>query len=162
MSSTEPNRHILAWVRPAIGQRYEIFAPDWGIPQGVLTVNGPVTATLETPFGTYTFQRQALSTGLQVADADGAPVAAITTNWRGLRQLRFYDGRELRFGSSSFSGRRWLWSNAEGEARAVVRDNQIFFAPDWPVREGLSALLAGITIYLLISQPSFFSILPNI
>lgn len=158
-----PQRNVLEWVRPSPATRYEIFrlfGPEsaWALPQAVLTINGPISATLETRVGTYTFRRQSLFANLFVTDADGSLIATVQTGWWGQRNLRFTDGREFRFVSSNLIRTRWIWNDGEGEARALVRRNQIFFAPGWPAREGLIALLAGLTIYFMAHKPFIFTL----
>ncbi|GAA4466628.1 hypothetical protein GCM10023189_49040 [Nibrella saemangeumensis] len=161
MLPTVPQRNILEWFRPSVAERYEIFqnfGPELGpFPRGVLTINGPLSATLETRYGTYTIQRQSLFTNLFVMDTAGALVAEVRTGWWGKRRMVFSDGREFHFSASNVVRSRWLWSNAEGEPRAMVKQNQIFFSPDWPVKEGMSSLMAGMTIYFMLTRPSFFS-----
>lgn len=87
-----------------------------------------------------------------MSDADGSLIATIQTGWWGRRELTFEDGRTLRFRSSGFFRSRWIWRSADGEPRAVVQRSQIFFSPDRPIRAGLSALLAGLSIYFLATQ----------
>ena len=139
-----------------MAERYEIYS-ELGLPQAVLTIGGRDHALLESRFGTYRIQRQTQLTTIAVTDATGSPIATIRTGWWGRRYLRFDDGREFRFNASSMFRSRWIWSNTDGEPRAIVQRSRIFFAPDWPIRQGLSALLAGLTIYFIINKPSFFA-----
>ncbi|WP_128545767.1 hypothetical protein [Larkinella soli] len=156
MHPAPQQRTILNWIQPSTAERYEIYS-ELGMPRAVLTINGQVSATLETQYGTYTIQRQSLFTTLHIKDTDGELIADVRSGWWGRRYLRFHDGREMRFNASNVFRSRWLWSSADGEPRAIVKQNQIFFSPDWPVREGLSSLLAGLTIYLMVTKPSMFT-----
>ena len=143
------HRTILNWIQPSEAERYEIYS-ELGIPQAVLTIGGREQATLDSRFGSYRFQRQ--TQFMTVTDMAGSSIATIRTGWWGRFYLVFDDGRELRFNSSSVFRSRWIWSSSEGEPRAVVQRSRIFFAPEWPIREGLSALLAGLTIYFIVTK----------
>ncbi len=147
---------MLEWVRPTPAVRYEIFSPDLGLPWAVLTLDEPMRATLQTRHGTYLFRQQSRLSTVFITDADGSDIARVNTGWWGHRRLSFHDGRILRFRPSNLVRSRWLWSSGEGVPRAIVRQNRIFFSPDWPVREGFSALLAGLSIYFLLTKPSLF------
>lgn len=152
MHPTPQHRTILNWIQPSDAERYEIYS-ELGIPQAVLTFEAPHYATLDSRFGSYRIQRQIPSTIIAVTDAGGSSIVTIRTGWWGRLSLTFDDGRELRFHSSSVFRSRWLWSNSDGEPRAVVQRSRIFFAPEWPIREGLSALLAGLSIYFIVTRP---------
>jgi len=149
-------RQVLQWVRPTWADRYEIFAPDLGVPRAVLTLDAPGRATLQTRQATYLIGQPSRLAPVWVADADGAPIAQAQTSWWGHRHLQFQDGRVLRFRPSSLLQNRWLWSSDTGIPRAIVRQNQIFFSPDRPVREGFGTLLAGLSIYFLRTRPTLF------
>jgi hypothetical protein len=152
MHPAPQHRTILNWIQPSDAERYEIYS-ELGLPQAVLTIEGRNFATLDSRFGSYRIQRQIPSTIMSVTDAAGSSIATIRSGWWGRLSLIFDDGRELRFNSSGVFRSRWLWSSADGEPRAVVQRSRIFFAPEWPIREGLSALLAGLTIYFIVTRP---------
>ncbi|MGA0559103.1 hypothetical protein ACO2Q8_20770 [Larkinella sp. VNQ87] len=155
MHPASQHRTVLSWIQPTLAERYEIYS-ELGLPQAVLTISDRVQATLESRFGTYLIDRSTQFANITVNDADGSSIATIRTGWWGRLYLTFHDGRELRFNASSVFRSRWIWSNAEGDPRAVAQRGQIFFSPDWPIREGLSALLAGLTIYFIVTKPSVF------
>ncbi|MGM9507559.1 hypothetical protein ACS5NO_07525 [Larkinella sp. GY13] len=154
MHPTPQHRTILNWIQPSDAERYEIYS-ELGLPQAVLTIEAPHYATLDSRFGSYRIQRQIPSTIIAVTDAGGSSIVTIRPGWWGRLSLTFDDGRELRFNSSSVFRSRWLWSSADGEPQAVVQRSRIFFAPEWPIREGLSALLAGLSIYFIVTRPKF-------
>jgi len=155
MQLTPQHRQVLHWVRPTVAQRYEIYS-ELELPRAVLTINSPDQALLETRFGTYTIQRPASSASVLITEMDGSLIADIQMGWWRRRRLRFNDGREFQFNSLNLLRSRWLWSTESGEPRAVVQNDRIFFSPDWPIREGLSSLLAGLTVYLIVNRPSAF------
>ncbi|WP_421829884.1 hypothetical protein [Larkinella sp.] len=158
MHPAPQHRTILNWIQPSDAERYEIYS-ELGLPQAVLTIETHQYATLDSRFGSYCIRRQTPATTIAVTDAGGSSIATVRTGWWGRLSLTFDDGRELRFNSSSVFRSRWLWSSSDGDPRAVVQRNQIFFAPEWPIREGLSALLAGLSIYFIVTRPkSIFGI----
>ncbi|GAB3907269.1 hypothetical protein GCM10028803_40710 [Larkinella knui] len=141
------------WIQPSPAERYEIYS-ELGIPQAVLTIARPEQAMIESRFGSYRIQRQTKFTNIAVTDLTGSPIATIRTSWWGHLYLTFDDGRQLRFHSSGLFRSRWLWSSPDGEPRAVVQRSRIFFSPEWPIREGLSALLTGLTIFFIVTKPT--------
>jgi hypothetical protein len=151
MHPAPQHRTILNWIQPSAAERYEIYS-ELGLPQAVLTIDGTVHAVIESRFDTYLINRQSHFSKIAVTNAAGSSIATIRTGWWGRFYLTFDDGRELRFNASNLFRSRWLWSSPDGEPRAVVQRNRIFFSPDWPIREGLSALLAGLTIYFIVTR----------
>ncbi|RAJ94089.1 hypothetical protein LX87_03973 [Larkinella arboricola] len=155
MHPASQHRTVLTWVQPTRAERYEIYS-ELGIPQAVLTINTPFRATIESRFGVYWLERKTQFAALTVSEADGSLIATVRTGWWGRREVTFEDGRKLRFNASGLFRSRWIWRNADGEPRAVVQRSQIFFSPDRPMREGLSALLTGLSIYFIANRSSIF------
>ncbi|GAB3260822.1 hypothetical protein GCM10027347_25440 [Larkinella harenae] len=157
MPPASQRRTVLNWIRPTTAERYEIYS-ELGLPRAVLTIHSPVLAVLESRLGMYLIERKSgLSGAITISDPGGSPIATVRTGWWGRRFLLFHDGRELQFVSSGLFRSRWLWRGNGGEAQAVVQYGQIFFSPEWPIREGLSALLTGLSIYLITNRSSFFN-----
>ncbi|MRS62317.1 hypothetical protein [Larkinella terrae] len=148
-------RTVLNWIQPSAAERFEIYS-ELGMPQAVLTITRPDYALIESRFGIYQIQRPTQLPAITVTDLSGSTVATIRTNWWGRYSVTFDGSDELRFRSSSVLRNRWLWRNSNGEVRAVVQRSRIFFSPEWPIREVLSALLAGLTIYLIVTKSSLF------
>ncbi|RRB00993.1 hypothetical protein [Larkinella rosea] len=155
MPPAPQHRTVLNWIQPSPAERFEIYS-ELGIPQAVLTITRPVQATLESRFGSYQIQRLPKSGSIAVTDLGGSTIATIRSSLWGRFYVTFDDGRELRFNASNVFRSRWLWSSTDGETQAVVQQNRIFFAPEWPIGDGLSALLAGLTIYFTVTKPSLF------
>jgi hypothetical protein len=149
-------RTVMNWLQPSAAERYEIYS-ELGLPQAVLTIDSPVQATLESRFGTYLIERKPQTSDITVSDAGGSLVVSVHTGWWGRRYLTFHDGSQLNFNASNVFRSRWIWRNKDGDLRAVVQRRSIFFSPDWPIREGLSALLTGLSIYFIVTKPSLFN-----
>lgn len=159
MHPSPQHRTVLNWLQPTDADRYEIYS-ELGLPQAVLTITSPTQALIESRFGVYQIERRNPSGKHTVSDAGQSLIATIHTDWWGNRELIFHDGRELHFRTSGLFRSRWLWSSSDGEPQAVVQHRRIFFSPHWPIGEGLSALLAGLSIYLIATQSTFFSRFP--
>lgn len=144
-------RSVLTWVQPTEAERYEVYS-EQGIAQAVLTINSPVLATIESHFGMYLINRKSPSSDMTVTDAGGSTVISIRTGWWNRRDLAFYDGRHLQFRASGLFRNRWIWRSDTGEPWAMVQRSQIFFSPAFPIREGFSAMLAGLSIYFLVTS----------